>query len=113
MGVAADLIRAERWTGTGIPDWLSTQLDDTHDQTAQPLGVTVIYVASSLPYVPAASVTDANAQNRFVERDITGMAQRLSRLALAAKLVVPGLRDMTPEEKLALRHYYRGLYRKA
>jgi hypothetical protein len=113
MGLTTDLVLAERGTGTGMPDWLSTQLVDTRVQTAQPLAVRVIYVGTSLPSESSAGITDANAQKRFGERDISGMAQSLSRLALAAKLVVPGLRDMTQEEKSALRHYYRGLYRKA
>lgn len=104
---------AELGTGTGITDWLFTQLDDIDGQTDEPLGVKVIYIGSSLPSEPTASITDANAQERFIGHGVSEMIQNLSRLALAAKVVVPGMRDMTGAEKGALRHYYRGLYRKA
>lgn len=100
-------------TGTGVSDWVFTQLDDTEGQTAEPLRIKIIYVGPNPPSESASSVTDADAQRRFLGRHTSEMAQNLLRLALAAKLVLPGLRDMTEVERGALRHYYRGLYRKA
>jgi hypothetical protein len=112
---------AERGTGTGLYDWLRTQLADFQSRTAQPLPARIIYFGPSF-LVEAAqgdlieqmeSITDPNAQKRFIGHGITEMAHTLSQFAFAARLVIPGLRDMTPAELENLRQYYKRFYRKA
>jgi hypothetical protein len=112
---------ADRGTGVGVSDWLHACLADRQLRTAQPLSARIIYFGPSslieetqsdlLQQV--GSITDPNAQKRFVKHDTTEMAKSLSDFAFAAKLVIPGLRNLTPVEQGNLRQYYKRLYRKA
>ena len=121
MSALMELELAERRTGTGLHEWLRAQLSEFQSRTAQPLPARIIYFGPR-SLVEAAqrdlieqveSITDPNSQKRFTGHDIGEMAQSLSQLAFAAKLVIPGLRDMTPAERGNLRLYYKRLYRKA
>ncbi len=121
MSALMELELAERGTGRGLNDWLRAQLADFECRTAQPLPARIIYFGPSF-HVEAAqtdfieqveSITDPNAQKRFIGHGLTQMAQSLSQLAFAAKLLIPDLRDMTPGEQANLRQYYKRFYRKA
>lgn len=116
-----ELEPAERGTGVGLYDWLRAHMEDCQLRTAQPLPARIVYFGPSF-LVEAAqsdlieqveSITDPNAQKRFIGHGTTEMAQSLTQFAFAAKLVIPGLRDMTPAEQENLRQYYKRLYRKA
>jgi hypothetical protein len=121
MRALAELESAERGTGTGLCEWVCTQLINFRSRTGQPLPARIVYVGperfaegSQTDLIEQInSITDPRAQKRFVRADITEMAGSLSQLAVAAKTVIPGLRDMTPAEQGNLREYYKRLYRKA
>lgn len=121
MSALLELGPAERATGTGLHDWLRAQLADFQSRTAQPLPARIIYFGPSF-LVEAeqgelieqvGSITDPHAQKRFIGHGVIEIAQSLSQLTFAAKLVIPGLRDMTPAELGDLRQYYKRFYRKA
>lgn len=121
MSTLVELEPAERKTGIGLSDWLRTQLVDLESRTAQSLPARIIYVGPDFPVEAAQSnlvdrvesITDPNAQKRFIGHGMTQMAQSLSQLASAARLLIPGLREMAPAEQANLQQYYKRFYRKA
>jgi len=57
------------------------------------------------------AVTDPNAGVRDLTASST-LPRNFDELSRLAALVIPGLREMTPEERRGLRQYYRNAYRK-
>jgi hypothetical protein len=112
---------ADRGTGIRSYDWLGAQFEDTGSRTSRFLPASIIYfvhdlrpdAAQSYLIDRAESVTDPNAQKRFIGPGLTQMAQSLSQLANIAGVVIPGLREMAPAERANLRQYYKRIYRKA
>jgi hypothetical protein len=115
-----ELEAADRGTGTDLYGWLHTQLMDLHSRTDQPLPAKIIYSGPISVFETTQTdfgervenITDPNAQKRSAGHGVTEMALDLSRLASAARLLIPGLRDMTSAEKANLRQYYKRFYRK-
>ena len=112
---------SERATGTPPHEWLGDQLAESRTTTDQPLAARLIYwgpkfrveVAQTDIFEQVESITDPNALKRFIGHGIAEMVRNLSKLTFAARLVIPGLREMTPAEHHNLRQYYKKLYRKA
>lgn len=121
MGALKQLEAFDRGTGTDVYSWLQAQLIDLRTRTDQPLPAEIVYFGPASLFETTQTqladrvenITDPNAQKRSAGQGITEMSLDLSRLASAAKLLIPDLRDMTSAEKANLRHYYKRLYRKA
>lgn len=56
--------------------------------------------------------TDPGAQRRSFGLQTSELARNLSGFATVAKLLIPGLREMTLAERRSLRQYYKKVYRK-
>lgn len=121
MSALVELEPAERGTGTGLLEWLRTQWEDIESRTGKPLPARIMYFGPDFGAEAALSdlidrgkgLTDPNAQKRFIGHGVPQMAQSLSQLAFSARLLIPGMRDMTPAERANLRQYYKRIYRKA
>ena len=120
MNTLLELQPAERGTGVAITDWFLAQFPNTESSTAQRFPAKVIYInsfagQSNRPdlFERGQNVTDPNAQKRSIGNEIAQMAAGLSNLASAARLLIPGLREMGSAERANLRQYYKSLYRKA
>jgi len=110
-----ELDEIEPSTGTDIYEWFREQLSQPFFVTDQsPAARLIVHgdVAPGTPLVRSEVVTDANAQERFVDHPVNEMAQNLLALSAVAALAIPGLRDMSTAEKANLRQYYRTVYRK-
>lgn len=113
---------AEPGTGIDASELLRARLQEPFPATNQSPPARVIYVGRRPSHAGIAganflltldNITDPNAQTRFSRRSpVEEMAQNLGSLSAAAKIIIPGLRDLTAPEQANLRHYYKKLYRK-
>jgi hypothetical protein len=115
MPPVMELEEAPPATGA-LSDWLR-DIVESQAQTGKRLPARIIYVGPKASFSHAAqlgeSVTDPKPRNEPVERNGIEWVRNLSHLASAAKLIIPGLRGMTPVEHSNLRQYYKSIYRKA
>jgi hypothetical protein len=105
-------------TGTPSSVWLRDQIAKSRESTGEGLPARLIWLGSQVGLLSSAmdlseTTTDPRASDRSRELDGAEGVRNLSNLASAARLIIPGLRAMTPNEQSSLRRYYKGIYRKA
>ena len=120
------MVQSEPATGQSAPMWFS---DKIRLAETRPTGETVLVVLndysilgesfSCLPSYPldhfsvvnCIGVTDADANLRVHSSQLAGWSQNLLNLGTVARMVIPGLRDLTPSEQDGLREYRKRLFR--
>lgn len=120
-------VERQRVTGQSAPVWLYESLVQPETKST---GESVVFVLSGDPglrnvldCLPTDSwdcctlnyytgVTDPEAGLRVRETNVFVWSQNLSGLNMAARKVIPGLRELTPSEQNRLRQYRKRLFRK-
>lgn len=120
-------VEGQRATGQSAPLWLCESLRQAETRST---GETVVFLLNGYPtlgnmldYLSTDSwdcctlnyytdVTDPEAGLRVREPNVFVWSQNLSNFNMAARRVIPGLRELTPSEQNGLRQYRKRLFRK-
>lgn len=113
MPAVMDLEDTPVATGTALSVWLREQFADSQGQTGKLVPVRMICVGPLDAMCTEEGTAQAHKPSLTQVRGAKDWVQNLSLLASAAKLIIPEMRSMSPEEQRNLKGYYARIYRKA
>ena len=114
-------------TGQSAPTWFNDKLQSPENSLATE---SIWIILNSHPFLGSAfghcpsdplehftvayntDVTDPDANFRVLGSHLFAWSQNLANLGTVARLVIPGLRELTPSEQDGLRQYRKKLFRK-
>jgi hypothetical protein len=112
MPAVMDLEDTPLETGTALSAWLREQFADSQAQTGKLVPARIICIGPIDATYMGEGTSQTHKMSLSQVHGAKDWMQNLSFLASAAKLIIPEMRSMSPEEQRNLKGYYARIYRK-